>query len=43
MAGVVVYVSDKTRAVTRDKGRHFIMIKGSVEQEDQLINITHPT
>ena len=37
-AGVAILVSDKiafkTKKVTRDKEGHYIMIKGSVQQED---------
>ena len=45
-AGVAVLVSDKidfkTKKVTRDKG-HYIMIKGSIQQEDiTTINIYAP-
>ena len=43
-AGVAVLVSEKinfkTKKVTRDKEGHYIMIKGSVQQEDiTIINI----
>ena len=46
-AGVAVLVSDKmhfqTKKVTRNKEGHFIMIKGSVQQEDiTIINIYAP-
>ena len=46
-AGVAVLVSDKTdlktKTVTRDKEGHYIMIKGSVQQEDiTIINIYAP-
>ena len=46
--GVAVLVSDKidfkTKKVTRDKEGHYIMIKGSVQQEDKtIINIYAPT
>ena len=47
--GVAVLVSDKidfkTKKVRRDKEGHYIMIKGSVQQEDTtIINIyMHPT
>ena len=45
--GVAVLVSDKidfkTNKVTRDKEGHYIMIKGSVQQEDiTIINIYAP-
>ena len=34
-AGATVLISDKRDfKVTRDKGEHYIMIKGSVQQED---------
>ena len=42
-AGVAILVSDKTdfkiKKVTKDKEGHYIMIKGSVQQED--ITIIH--
>ena len=46
-AGVVVLVSDKidfkTKKLTRDKEGHYIVIKGSVQQEDITIIIyMHP-
>ena len=46
-ASVAVLVSDKrdfeTKKVTRDKEEHYIMIKGSVQQEDiTIINIYAP-
>ena len=46
-AGVVVLVSDKidfkTQKVTRDKEGHYIMIKGSIQQEDiTTVNIYAP-
>ena len=45
--GVVVLISDKidsqTKATVRDKERHCIMIKGTIQQEDTtLINIYIP-
>ena len=34
----------KVKAVKRDKERHYIMIKGSIQEEDiTIINILHPT
>ena len=46
-AGVAILISDKidlkTRAVKRDKDRHYIMIKGSIQEEDiTIINIYAP-
>ena len=48
-AGVAIFISDKidfkTKAMKRDKG-HYIMIKGSIQEEDiAIINIyaMHPT
>ena len=45
-AGVAIFISDKidfkTKAVKRDKG-HYIMIKGSIQEEDiTIINIYAP-
>ena len=45
-AGVAILISDKidfeTKAVKRDKG-HYIMIKGSIQEEDiTIINIYAP-
>ena len=45
-AGVAIFISDKigfkTKAVERDKG-HYIMIKGSIQEEDiTIINIYAP-
>ena len=47
-AGVAILISDKihfkTKAVKRDKDGHYIMIKGSIQEEDiTIINIMHPT
>ena len=33
-AGVAILISDKTKAVKRDKDEHYIMIKGSIQEED---------
>ena len=46
-AGVAIPISDKidfkTKAVTRDKEGHYIMIKGSIQEEDiTIINIYAP-
>ena len=46
-AGVAILVSDKidfkTKAVKRDKDGHYIMIKGSIQEEDiTIINIYAP-
>ena len=43
-AGVVILISDKTdfktKAMKRDKEDHYIMIKGSIQEEDiTIINI----
>ena len=41
--GVAILISDnidfKTKAVKRDKEDHYIMIKGSIQEEDTIINI----
>ena len=47
IAGVAVHISDtidfKTKAVERDKEGHYIMIKGSIQEEDiTIINIYTP-
>ena len=48
-AGVAILISDKidfkTKAVKRDKDGYYIMIKGSIQEEDiTIINIyMHPT
>ena len=46
-AGVAILISDKIdfeiKAVKRDKERHYIMIKGSIQKEDiTIINIYSP-
>ena len=46
-AGVAILISDKinfkTKAVKRDKEEHYIMIKGSIQEEDRtIINIYAP-
>ena len=43
-AGVAILISNKiyfkTKAIVRDKGGHYIMIKGTIQQEDMtLVNI----
>ena len=45
-AGVAILISNKidfkTKAVKRDKEGHYIMIKGSIQEEDITINIYAP-
>ena len=46
-AGIAILISDKTdfeiEAMKRDKERHYIMIKGSIQEEDvTIINIYAP-
>ena len=46
-AGVAILISDKTdfktKTITRDKEGHYIMIKGSIQEEDiTIINIYAP-
>ena len=46
-AGVAILISDnidfKTKTMKRDKERHYIMIKGSIQEEDTtIINIYGP-
>ena len=46
-AGVAILISDKVdfkiKTITRDKERHYIMIKGSIQEEDMtIINIYAP-
>ena len=44
-AGVAILISDKidfkTKAVKRDKERHYIMTKGSIQEEDVTIIYTY--
>ena len=44
-AGVVVLISDKmdfkTKAITKDKEGHYIMIKGSIQEEDTALVKTY--
>ena len=45
--GVAILISDKidfkTKAVKRDKERHYIMIKGSVQEDNiTIVNISAP-
>ena len=44
--GVVILISDKidfkTKAVKRDKEGHYIMIKGSIQEDITIINIYAP-
>ena len=47
-AGVGILMSDKIdfkiKTITRDKEGHYIMIKGSIQEENiTIINIMHPT
>ena len=45
-AGVTMFISDKidfkTKAVKRDKEGHYIMIKGSIQEDVTIINIYAP-
>ena len=45
-AGVAILISDKidvkTKAVKRDKDGHYIMIKGSIQEDITIINIYAP-
>ena len=44
--GVAILISDKIdlkiKKITRDKERHYIMIKGSIREEDIIVNIYAP-
>ena len=46
-AGVAILISDKIdfeiKAVKRDKEEHYIMIKGSIQEDITIINIYAPT
>ena len=46
-AGVAILVSDKIdfeiKAVKREKEGHYIMIKGSIQEDITIINIYEPT
>ena len=45
-AGVAILISDKidfkTKAAKRDKEGHYIMIKGSIQEDITIINIFEP-
>ena len=45
-AGVAILISDKvdfkTKAVKKDRERHYIMIKGSIQDDITFINIYAP-
>ena len=46
-AGVAIHISDKIdfkiKIITRDKEQHYIMIKGSIQEEDiTIVNINAP-
>ena len=46
-AGVAILISDKIdfkiNTITRDKEGHYMMIKGSIQEEDIAIVNMHPT
>ena len=45
--GVAILISDKInlkiKKIIRDKEGHYIMIKGSIQEEDIIVNINVPT
>ena len=45
-AGVAILISEKIdlkiKMITRDKEGHYIMIKGSIQEEDIIVNIYAP-
>ena len=45
--GVAIFILDKlyfkTNTVKRDKEEHSIIIKGTILQEDTIVNMMHPT
>ena len=47
-AGVAILITEKidfnTKTITRDKEGHYIMLKGSIQEEDiTTVNFMHPT
>ena len=47
-AGVAILISDKTdlkiKKITRDKEGHYVMIKGSIQEEDvTIVNVYAPS
>ena len=45
-AGVAIHIPDKIdfkiKIITRDKERHYIMIKGSIQEDITIVNIYAP-
>ena len=45
-AGVAIFISDKIdvkiKKIPRDKEGHYVMIKGSIQEEDTIVNIYAP-
>ena len=45
--GAAIHISDKTdfktKATKKDKEEHYIMIKGSIQEEDSTLNIHVPS